>query len=136
MIREWQRRAGLSSQVQRSFRCATLRIFAFMDEHRNNMQQTIVPMLHVPDVRATIDWYTSIGFKLIRHNEEDGEINWASLSFGNSEIMLNSGGKQSADHRREVDLYVHTDNLDDVYGRIKNQVEIVEDPHDNFLRYA
>lgn len=96
------------------------------------MQQTIVPMLHVPDVRATIDWYTSIGFKLIHHNEEDGEINWASLSFGNSEIMLNSGGKQSADHRREVDLYVHTDNLDDVYERIKNQVEIVEDPHDTF----
>jgi catechol 2,3-dioxygenase-like lactoylglutathione lyase family enzyme len=34
-------------------------------------------MIHVPDVRATVDWYTSIGFTLDRQNEEDGEINWA-----------------------------------------------------------
>ncbi len=32
-------------------------------------------MIHVPDVRATIEWYTSIGFTLIRQNEEDDEIN-------------------------------------------------------------
>ncbi len=39
------------------------------------MPQTVVPMIHVPDVRATIEWYTSIGFTLIRQNEEDDEIN-------------------------------------------------------------
>jgi catechol 2,3-dioxygenase-like lactoylglutathione lyase family enzyme len=39
------------------------------------MSPTVVPMIHVPDVRATIDWYTSIGFKVIRQNEEDGKIN-------------------------------------------------------------
>jgi hypothetical protein len=48
-------------------------------------------MIHVPIVSAAIDWYTSIGFKIIRHYEDDGEINWASLSFGNSEVMLNAG---------------------------------------------
>ncbi len=57
------------------------------------MSQTVVPMIHVPDVSATVDWYTSIGFTLIRQNEEDGEINWAKLSFGNSELMLDAGGK-------------------------------------------
>ncbi len=57
------------------------------------MPQTVVPMIHVPDVTATIDWYTSIGFKLIRQNEEAGEVNWAKLSFGNSELMVNAGGK-------------------------------------------
>ncbi len=50
-------------------------------------------MIHVPDVSATVDWYTSMGFKVIRQNEGDGEINWAKLSFGNSELMLNAGGK-------------------------------------------
>jgi len=45
------------------------------------MSQTVVSMIHVPDVRATVDWYTSIGFKLFRQNEEDGEINWAKLTF-------------------------------------------------------
>jgi predicted lactoylglutathione lyase len=42
------------------------------------MSQTVVPMIHVPDVRATAEWYTSIGFTLIRQNEEDGELNWRS----------------------------------------------------------
>jgi len=46
------------------------------------MPQKIVPMIHVPDVRATADWYVSIGFDLVRVNEEDGELNWALLRLG------------------------------------------------------
>ena len=96
------------------------------------MPQTVVPMIHVPDVTATIDWYTSIGFKLIRQNEEAGEVNWAKLSFGNSELMVNAGGKTSLSHRREVDLYILADNVDDLYGRFKARVQVVEGPHDTF----
>src|SRR5438874_12680510 len=96
------------------------------------MPQDVVPMIHVPDVSSTIEWYRSIGFKLVRSNEEDGETNWASLSFGNSEIMLNAGGKASTDHRREVDLYITTDNVDDFYRRIQDKVQVVEELHDTF----
>lgn len=96
------------------------------------MQQTVVPMIHVVDVSATVDWYSSIGFKAIQQNEEDGEINWALLSFGNSSLMLNAGGKPSTAQRREVDLYVYTDNVDDLYRRLENQVQVVEGPHDTF----
>src|SRR5882672_6019306 len=96
------------------------------------MSQTVVPMIHVPDVRATLDWYTSIGFQLVRQNEEDGEINWAKLTFGISEVMFQSGGKSSTEHRREVDLYILTDNIEDVYQRLKDRVQVVEHPHDTF----
>jgi uncharacterized glyoxalase superfamily protein PhnB len=96
------------------------------------MPQEVVPMIHVPDVRVTADWYTSIGFKLNRHNEEDGQMNWASLSFGSSEVMLNEGGQASTQHRREVDLYTLTENVDDLYRRLKDRVEVVESPHDTF----
>jgi uncharacterized glyoxalase superfamily protein PhnB len=96
------------------------------------MQQTVVPMIHVPNVRAAVDWYTSIGFNEIRHNEEDGELNWALLALGNSRLMLDAGGNPSTAPRREVDLYIHTDNLDDVYGRLRDRVQVVEDPHDTF----
>ena len=89
-------------------------------------------MIHVPDVSSTIDWYTSIGFTLVRQNEEYGEVNWAKLSFGNSELMLNAGGKPSVDRRREVDLYITTDNVDELYQRFKDRVQVVEDPHDTF----
>ena len=96
------------------------------------MSQTVIPMIHVPDVSAAVDWYTSIGFKVIRQNEDNGEINWAKLSFGNSELMLNAGGKPSTDNRREVDLYITTDNVDDVYQRLKDRVQVVENLYNAF----
>jgi uncharacterized glyoxalase superfamily protein PhnB len=89
-------------------------------------------MIHAPDVGATIDWYTSIGFKVVRQNEENGEINWAKLSFGNSELMLNASGKPSAEHRREVDLYILTDDVDGLYRRLKDRVQVVQDVYDAF----
>jgi uncharacterized glyoxalase superfamily protein PhnB len=89
-------------------------------------------MLHVPNVRATVEWYTLIGFKLVGQNEDDGELNWAKLSFGNSEIMLNTDGKPSAEHRREVDLYITVDNADEMYRRLKDRVQVVVDLYDTF----
>jgi uncharacterized glyoxalase superfamily protein PhnB len=89
-------------------------------------------MIHVEDVSATMKWYASIGFQLVHQNDKDGETNWAKLSFGNSEVMFNSGGKPSKDQRREVDLYIATDNADDLYRRLKDRVQIVQDLHDTF----
>jgi uncharacterized glyoxalase superfamily protein PhnB len=96
------------------------------------MPQQVVPIIHVGDVKATADWYVSIGFKLIRQNEEDGEMNWASLTFGDSEIMLDCGGKPSTAHRRELDLYIHAAAIDELHAKLKDQVNVVEDPHDTF----
>ena len=96
------------------------------------MPEKVVTIIHVPDVKATADWYTSIGFSLVRHNQEDGEINWALLSFGSSELMLSTGGKPSTERRREVDLYVHADNVEDLYRRLKGRTELVVDIYDAF----
>ena len=89
-------------------------------------------MIHVPDVRATVAWYTSIGFTVRAVNEEDGAMNWAALTYGNSEFMLNSGGKPSTAHRREVDLYLHVQNVDHLHGQLKDRIQVVEGPHDTF----
>ncbi len=96
------------------------------------MQQSVVPMVHVPDVKAAAEWYVSIGFELRRSNEEDGEMNWALLTYGNAEVMLDAGGKASGAERREVDLYVHSEDLDGLFARLKDQVEVVEGPHETF----
>jgi uncharacterized glyoxalase superfamily protein PhnB len=96
------------------------------------MPAKIVPMIHVPDVNATADWYTSIGFKLIRENKEDGEANWALLTLGENEIMLSSGGKPSEASRREFDLYIHIDQVDHLFANLKDKAQIVEQPHDTF----
>ena len=41
-------------------------------------------MIHVPDVKATAEWYVSIGFEIRNVNREcdDGEIDWALLRLG------------------------------------------------------
>jgi uncharacterized glyoxalase superfamily protein PhnB len=96
------------------------------------MTQTVVPMIHVPDVRATVDWYKSIGFQLVRTNQADGEMDWAKLSFGNSELMFSAAGKASAARRREVDLYIAINGVDELFGRLEKQVEVVEKPYDSF----
>jgi uncharacterized glyoxalase superfamily protein PhnB len=96
------------------------------------MSPKIVPMIHVPDVKATMYWYASIGFNIVRWNEEGGQIDWALLTFGNSELMLSAGGNSSDAWRREVDLYTHADNVDGLFLQLKDKVEVVEEPHDTF----
>jgi uncharacterized glyoxalase superfamily protein PhnB len=97
------------------------------------MAEKVVPMIHVPDVRATVDWYQGIGFTVIDTYGDSGDgLSFALLSFGSSEVMFNSGGQPSTRRRREVDLYVYADNVDDLYQRLKYRVEVVEGLHDTF----
>jgi len=97
------------------------------------MAEKVVPMIHVPDVRATVDWYESIGFTVTDTYDDGGEgLSFAILSFGSSEVMFNSGGQPSNQNRREVDLYVYVDNVDDLYRSLMDRVEIVKDLHNTF----
>lgn len=94
------------------------------------MSRRVMAMVHVPDIRAAIDWYRSVGFEVIGTHEDGGVIDWAMLSFGDGIIMFNVGGQPSAAHRREVDLYVQTERIDDLYQQLRERVEVVEEPHD------
>jgi catechol 2,3-dioxygenase-like lactoylglutathione lyase family enzyme len=97
------------------------------------MTKKVVPMIHVPDVRATVDWYSGLGFTVTDTYGNEGEgLSFAILSFGSSEVMFNHGGQPGTRHRREVDLYVYSDNVDDLYRRLEDRVEVVEGPHDTF----
>ena len=92
--------------------------------------QHVTPMIHVPDVRATVSWYQGIGFELVGANEDCGEMNWALLSYLGSRVMLNAGGATSAAARREVDLYIEVDEVQALFTRLRSQAEVVEPPHD------
>jgi uncharacterized glyoxalase superfamily protein PhnB len=97
------------------------------------MQKKVVPMFHVPDVRRTVDWYRDIGFDVtVTYGDAGDGLSFAMLSFGAGEVMFSSGGRLSSHHRREVDLYVYTENVDSVFDQIKERVEIVEGPHNMF----
>jgi len=97
------------------------------------MNRNAVPMIHVPEVRATVEWYQSIGFSVINTYGDDGDgLSFALLSFGRSLVMFNEGGKPSTSFRREADLYVYADRVDETYERLKGRVDVVETPHDTF----
>lgn len=92
-----------------------------------------VPMFHVPDVHATVQWYSSVlGFKVIDEGKIENEVVFAMLSYGDSYLMLSSGGKPSSAVRREVDLYVYVENVDELFARIQDRVEVVEGLNDTF----
>ena len=97
------------------------------------MSKNVVPMIHVPDVRATVEWYESIGFDVVAKygNESDG-LGFAIVSFGEGQVMFSQDGETSSKRRREVDLYVYTEDVDEVYARLKDRVDVVEGPHNTF----
>ena len=98
------------------------------------MKKKVVPMIHVLDVRATVAWYRQLGFEVVAtYGDETGEnFSFTIVSFGETQVMFNTGGETSDKRRREVDLYVYTDNIDELYESLKERVEVVERPHDTF----
>ena len=97
------------------------------------MARRVTPMIHVPDVAATLAWYRSIGFEFLRSNEDDqGKIDWALLSFGDGRLMLTAGGKVAASDRREVDLYLNVDHVAELFETVKGRLEIRQGLYDTF----
>ena len=93
------------------------------------------PMIHVPDVRATAKWYESIGFTVLDTYGDGAEgLSFAILSAGGTRIMFNQGGRTSAEQRREVDLYVDVEDVDELFASLKDRVELVKPPHDTHYR--
>ena len=76
-------------------------------------------MLNVPDIRASIAWYQSIGFELEGTYEEDGEPNWAGLFFGNAYFMLIPW--KNARRPRGVSFWIQTKRVDDLYQVLKDR---------------
>jgi ankyrin repeat protein len=70
------------------------------------------PMFSVADMRATVEWYESIGFTVIDRYEDHGELMFARLSFGQCEFSLSPGGNPGP---RDVSLWFYTDRIQDLY---------------------
>jgi Glyoxalase/Bleomycin resistance protein/Dioxygenase superfamily len=93
--------------------------------------QAAAPMIHVPDVRATATWYESIGFTVLETYDDGADgLSFAILSAGTTRVMFNQGGRPSAERRREVDLYVDVDEVDELFASLKDRVDVVKAPHD------
>jgi uncharacterized glyoxalase superfamily protein PhnB len=104
-----------------------------VSKREKTVQKKVVPMFHVPDVRSTVEWYRDIGFEL-KDTYDDGDegLSFAIMAFGAGEVMFNAGGHAGSGDRREVDLYVYTDDVDALYDRLKDRVQVIEGPENAF----
>lgn len=96
------------------------------------MTHRVTPMIHVPNVGDTVDWYGSIGFDLISTGEDSGEMVWAEMSFGDGRVMFSACGRTSQAERREVDLYVRLSGVDELFRQLGPKVAVQEEIHDTF----
>jgi hypothetical protein len=89
-----------------------------------------VPMISVPDVAATLDWYVSIGFGELDRHEDEGLVDFGMVSFGKAELMLRPGAGPGP---YEVSLWLYTDKVDELYQLLKTrQLEFAEEIYDTF----
>ena len=54
----------------------------------------------------------SIGFKELNRFDDDGEVNFGMVAFGEAELMLNMHGNSGA---HDVSLWFYTDQVDALY---------------------
>lgn len=92
----------------------------------------VTPMIHVTDVAATAEWYRGLGFEVLATAHDGVETTWAQLALGATQVMLNCGGRPPEHDRRDVDLYVETDDVEAFRRRLDGRIELIEDLHDTF----
>src|SRR5688572_30709456 len=93
---------------------------------------SLTPMLDILDVKSTLECYDKLGFTVDGTHEEDGEVQWAMLNYGEGRIMFNRREQSSVHASRAVDLYIHTTAVDDLHSRLQRVVPIHRAPETTF----
>ena len=78
-------------------------------------------MLAVPDMRATLEWYRSIGFDVTGTHGENDNPDFAAVQFGEAEIMFSPSRDPWRGDTTAVSIWIRTDRLDDLYAVLKRQ---------------
>lgn len=89
-----------------------------LDALRDSVRQQVTPMLCVADVGAAVAWYTSLGFTLEERYPEAGEMEWAALSFGKTQLMLQPRGRRPDP---QIALWFHTSRIEELYELFKSR---------------
>lgn len=77
-----------------------------------------VPMLIVANVRETLRWYASIGFRIEETYEDAGEVTFARLSLGDAELTLSPGRDAGP---RGVRLWFLVDDIEPLYAALRER---------------
>ncbi len=95
--------------------------------------ESISPNIFVKDIKETIKFYQSIGFKTVMTVPEQGDLVWAMMACGNVTFMFQTfdslGSELPAISRQDggsLLLYIQTKEIRAFYNKIKNKVDIIK----------
>jgi uncharacterized glyoxalase superfamily protein PhnB len=85
-----------------------------------------MPVLRVADMQKAANWYTQIlGFQLIWRSPGDGGGENCLLQAGETDLMLSTAAHLGGQPALTGTLYFNVDGVDELFTRIKDQVEVV-----------
>lgn len=105
------------------------------------MLKKLTQNLMVKDVNRTIDFYEQVlGFELDQAVPETGQFEWASMIYGDVEMMFQSESSLTQDIPELKDLgiggsltfYFQLEGIEALYNRVKGNVTVVQDLHKTF----
>ena len=105
------------------------------------MYQNLTPNLMVSDVAATIDYYEKVlGFQTITSVPSDEKLVFAIVQANNVMLMFQDEQSLKAeypqlekcDQRAGLTLYIHVDDIMQLYEQLKGKARIAKDLHTTF----
>jgi hypothetical protein len=86
----------------------------------------VIPILHAPDIAATLRWYRSIGFVEVGRYPQDGSrVFWGMVKLGAAELMFDVRVPDAAG----ATLLLVTERINDLYQFLKSrQMQNAGDP--------
>jgi len=92
----------------------------------------LIPYLLVPDMEKSLNWYESIGFKILDKivDGPDNALIWGKIELYGAKFMLSPGGNSQQNYN--IRFFINVSNPDDYYEQIKNKVVIETKPENTF----
>ncbi len=91
------------------------------------MTPTLTPILHVPDVAASVAWYESLGFEVLDVDPPDAAAQWAHLAYGAGRVMFRASPVAGP---ACVDIYIRIPAVDALREALPRTVEVISGPQD------
>jgi catechol 2,3-dioxygenase-like lactoylglutathione lyase family enzyme len=86
----------------------------------------VVPILKVSDLQKSVEFYTGVlGFTIVWRAANDGGGENCMMQAGPTELLLSTGSQLGDKPQFTGTLYFQMSGVQELFERIKNQVEIV-----------
>lgn len=100
---------------------------------------SLSPNIFVSDMKATIAFYTLLGFDAVAQVPDEGDLIWVMMTCGDVSIMFQTyhslGNELPAIHRNDggsLLFYIKMNGLRALHDKIKNEVTIIQEIHKTF----